>query len=234
MTSPYWLKLWIEIIDDPKVIRMPDWLFRRFILMLAQAKEYDRDGLLPPVDDIALRIRLTDKSVAEALSALSQIGVTRETADGWMFVNFAKRQHREDSTNVERQRRYREKKNNALRNASHSSVSVSDSVSISDSISDSDSLTHPNIFKRYENTVGIITSPIADKLRLAEKEYPELWINRAFDISAEQNKRSWAYVCAILERWRNNGYDGDKRNGKSKVIDRTSEEARNKYAEEPR
>ncbi len=134
MTSPYWLKLWIEIIDDPKIIRMPDWLFRRFILMLAYAKEYDRDGLLPPVEDIALRIRLTEKSVAEALSALSQIGVTRETADGWVFINFAKRQHREDSTNAERQRRHREKISNAESNATPSvSSSVSDSVSISDS-----------------------------------------------------------------------------------------------------
>ena len=228
MTSPYWLKLWIEIIDDPKIIRMPDWLFRRFILMLAQAKEYDHDGLLPPVDDIALRIRLTDKSVAEALSALSQIGVTRETADGWMFVNFAKRQHREDSTNAERQRRYREKKSNAKSNAS---PSVSVSSSVSDSISDSDSLTQPNIFNRYENTIGIITLPIADKLRLAEKEYPDTWVDRAFEISADQNKRSWAYVSAILERWKRDGYDGDKKNGKQHHDDRTSDAARSKYGE---
>jgi DnaD/phage-associated family protein len=229
MTSPYWLKLWIEIIDDPKVIRMPDWLFRRFILMLANAKEYDRDGLLPPVDDIALRIRLTDKSVAEALSALSQIGVTRETADGWMFVNFAKRQKREDSTNAERQRRHREKISNAKSNAS---PSVSVSTSVSDSISVT--LTQPNIFKHYEDTIGIITPTIADKLKLAEKEYPEKWVTRAFEISADQDKRSWAYVAAILERWRRDGYDGDKKNGnKPKRDDRTSDAARRKYAEIP-
>lgn len=164
----------------------------------------------------------------------------------YKIKNFDERQEtKEDKTarlNRERQKRFQNSHkdedsviNNVINNddITHSSVSVSSSDSISLSDSDSDSLTKPNIFKIYENTIGIITGPIADKLRLAEKEYPELWISRSFEISAEQNKRSWAYVYAILERWRNNGYDGDKKNGHSKkpVDIHATEDGRNKYGE---
>lgn len=233
MTSPYWAKLWIEILDDPKVANMPDWLFRKFIIFVLAAKEYDHAGLLQPVDNLAWRIRSNVKETADALSALEQIGVTRATADGWELINFVKRQEREysDTPEAVRQRRYREKHHNEKPLQRNGDISVSVSTSVSDSFSDSDSLTKPNIFNIYENTIGIITGPIADKLRLAEKEYPELWVSRAFEISAEQNKRSWAYVSAIMERWRNNGYDGDKKNGKKPADRRDSEEARAKYAE---
>lgn len=64
-------------------------------MFVLAAKEYDQAGLLRPVEDLAWRIRSNVKDTTDALSALEQIGVTRATADGWIIVNFSKRQYGE-------------------------------------------------------------------------------------------------------------------------------------------
>lgn len=137
VTQPFWAKLWIDILDDKKVADMPDWLFRRFIFFVLAAKEFDHDGLLQPVSDLAWRLRIPTDACTEALEALSKVGVTQKTADGWMLVNFKKRQVYEDSTNAERQRRYREKhRNENITTNSNDNASSSYSLSSSESIKD--------------------------------------------------------------------------------------------------
>jgi DnaD/phage-associated family protein len=59
----------------------------------------------------------------------------------------------------------------------------------------------PDIFKLYEENIGMLTPLIADELREAEKLYPEAWIRDAVREAANQNKRKWSYISAILERW---------------------------------
>lgn len=71
--------------------------------------------------------------------------------------------------------------------------------------------TNPNIFKLYEQNIGIITPIISDKLILAEEEYPADWFPRVFEIASENNARSWAYCSAILDRWKVDGFDTDSR-----------------------
>lgn len=63
----------------------------------------------------------------------------------------------------------------------------------------------PNIYRLYEANVGLLTPLIADALKEAENDYPALWIEDAIKLSVEQNKRSWSYIRAILERWRREG-----------------------------
>jgi DNA replication protein len=65
----------------------------------------------------------------------------------------------------------------------------------------------PNIFKDYEDNIGMITPRIADELREAEKLYPENWIRDAIKEAVKQNKRKWSYISAILERWSSEGKD---------------------------
>ena len=66
----------------------------------------------------------------------------------------------------------------------------------------------PNIYQLYEQAIGILQPLIADQLRDAESTYPSEWVEEAFRIAVEQNKRSWAYVRTILERWAREGKDG--------------------------
>ncbi len=72
-----------------------------------------------------------------------------------------------------------------------------------------------NIFKVYEENIGLITPLIADALKDAEISYPETWIYDAVRIAAEKNKRNWSYILAILKRWQAEGKDGrnDRKDG---------------------
>ena len=82
----------------------------------------------------------------------------------------------------------------------------------------------PNIFVLYEQNIGLLQPLIAEQLKDAEQTYPGEWIEEAFQIAVEQNKRKWAYVRAILERWATEGKD----DGKGK---RDSRKDRRRYIE---
>jgi DnaD/phage-associated family protein len=63
----------------------------------------------------------------------------------------------------------------------------------------------PTIFVLYEQNIGMLTPMIADELRDAERHFPAEWIADGFRQAVLNNKRSWKYVLAILERWRTEG-----------------------------
>jgi DnaD/phage-associated family protein len=86
---------------------------------------------------------------------------------------------------------------------------------------------HPNIFQLYEANIGPLTPLIADALRDAEKTYQANWIEDAFRIAVERNKRNWHYIEAILHRWQEGGRD-DRKDQQAR---RDTEEARRRYGE---
>jgi DnaD/phage-associated family protein len=59
----------------------------------------------------------------------------------------------------------------------------------------------PNIFALYEQNIGLLLPMMAEELRDAADHYPQEWIVEAFREAVEQNKRSWRYIRAILQRW---------------------------------
>ena len=75
-----------------------------------------------------------------------------------------------------------------------------------------------NIFALYEDTIGMLSPMVAERLKEAEQRYPPGWIREAFEIAALENKRSWQYVSAILARWgsegKGNWAGGSKDDGK--------------------
>jgi DnaD/phage-associated family protein len=75
-----------------------------------------------------------------------------------------------------------------------------------------------NIFALYEDTIGMLSPIVAERLKEAEQRYPPGWIREAFEIAALENKRSWQYVAAILARWgsegKGNWAGGSKDDGK--------------------
>jgi DnaD/phage-associated family protein len=85
----------------------------------------------------------------------------------------------------------------------------------------------PNIFQLYEANIGPLTPLIADALRDAEKTYQADWIEDAFRIAVERNKRNWRYIEAILHRWQERGRD-DRKDQQTR---RDTEEAIRKYGE---
>jgi DNA replication protein len=68
----------------------------------------------------------------------------------------------------------------------------------------------PNIFKLYEENIGPLTPLIADMLKHAENDYPNVWFEEAFEIAVARNVRNWKYIEAILKRWKDKGKDERK------------------------
>ena len=66
----------------------------------------------------------------------------------------------------------------------------------------------PTIFLLYEQNVGLLTPLVAEELREAEERYPGEWIEEAFRLAIQQNKRKWSYIRAILKRWETEGKAG--------------------------
>ncbi len=59
----------------------------------------------------------------------------------------------------------------------------------------------PNVFRLYEQNIGLLTPLIADHLVSALERYPQEWIEDAIGESVSYNRRSWRYVQRILEQW---------------------------------
>lgn len=102
-----WIKLYIEILDDPKMGRLSNHLFRRAIELFLLAGKNGNDGLLPPVEEMAWVLRLDKPKMLEDLIGLAEVGVVHETPAGWMVTHFKDRQY---SESYERTMRYLDRK----------------------------------------------------------------------------------------------------------------------------
>jgi hypothetical protein len=149
LTKPY-----TAILDDVRLAKMPDYLFRRFILFLLVAGRNNQNGLLGPVSDLAWRLRSSEDDMLNSLRTMSEVGIVAETPDGWRMVDFAEQQAAMGG--AERMQQYRKRRQASRegvtdRNkecnengdeeggAASSSPSTSTSISSSGSDSESDS-----------------------------------------------------------------------------------------------
>lgn len=63
------------------------------------------------------------------------------------------------------------------------------------------------IFKLYEDEIGALTPMVRDAVNewIDDADFPDQWIIDAIRRAVVQNKRSWAYVRAILNDWKAKG-----------------------------
>ena len=245
MTQPYWIKLYLEILNDPKMSRLSDRLFRRTIELFLIAGSTDRSGVLPPVADIAWQLRQPLQKITADLQSLQDVGILTQENGDWTVTNFELRQSPADAR--ERVRRYREARkqeqyqpfqdDNVTQNVTQAvtnryipvTTAETNRYTDTDTETDSDSENRteteaeaeqnptaaldalPELFKLYENEIGILTAFIADAIKSALSDYPLDWIKSAIQESSRQNKRSWSYVESILKRWKKDGFKTDTR-----------------------
>jgi len=69
-------------------------------------------------------------------------------------------------------------------------------------------LNKPDIFKLYEQNIGLITPLIADQLKTASDDFPVEWIEDAIRIAVDNNVRRWSYINRILVSWQERGKNG--------------------------
>lgn len=107
MASHYWIKLYHEILDDPKMGRLRDSLWRRVIECFLMAGEMQADGYLPALEDMAWRLHTNAEMLEAELSELARIGILDQRDGGWFVVNFEERQSAMSA--AERAKRWRER-----------------------------------------------------------------------------------------------------------------------------
>lgn len=104
-----WLRLYTEIIDDPKIAKMNDAQFRMFIYLLAVASEQEKDGLVPlSPDELAWRIRQPKLKLLNALRYLEEARIIIRHDKGVELINWNRRQFKSDNV-TERTRRSKER-----------------------------------------------------------------------------------------------------------------------------
>jgi len=163
MTKKIWIKLFIEILDDPKMGRLQNHLWRRAVELFLLAGREGNDGALPPVEEMAWTLRLVEDKVLEDLHGLAEVGVVHEAEPGkWMVTHFAKwqaaipvdervRQFRERNGGVTNNVTKRYKTSNEVEAGSSTSISSSDSESFKEEeqfdfpSTPAEALVHPDV-----------------------------------------------------------------------------------------
>ena len=107
MAGNYWIKFYCEILDDPKMATLPDRLWRRFYELCLLAGKQNKDGEIPPVNQIAWSLRMSESDITDDITALVNIGLITVTGMGYVVTSFAKRQTK--LSNADKSREYRER-----------------------------------------------------------------------------------------------------------------------------
>lgn len=109
MASNFWIKLYHEILHDPKMGRLPDNVWRRAIELFLLAGELDDDGKLPNTEDMAwLLHRPSIEEFETELDHLERIRILTRLDDGWLVTKFSERQ--KAISDAERAKAYRGRK----------------------------------------------------------------------------------------------------------------------------
>jgi len=110
-----WLRLYHDIINDPKVLKLPEATRWHYIAMLCIASM--NDGILPLLDDIAIQLRVTAAKATEIIATLVKAGLLDKTETGFAPHNWNGRQYKSD-VSTERVKRFRNGKRNVSSNVS--------------------------------------------------------------------------------------------------------------------
>jgi len=112
MTSSMpWVKLYTEMLDDPKIGRLTAALRWRFVELVLLAGECDAEGYLLKgdepltIDDIAWRLRGDPDNLKENMDRLQEAGLIENQDGVWLISKFAERQGRSQS---EKRKQWRE------------------------------------------------------------------------------------------------------------------------------
>jgi len=137
-----WWRAYDEAVDDPKLQRLPAELFRGWFNLCCITSQ--NGGSLPPISDVAFKLRLSEAKAQQIIDQLLQVGLLDETGEGCRPHNWEKRQYKtdnDDPTNSVRQKRYRERHRNANSNGHRNG---SNSVTLSGTV------THPETEQRQK------------------------------------------------------------------------------------
>ena len=123
-----WFRSYADKLDNPKVQRLSDALYRTWDSLLCVASRYD--GVLPPLADLAFLLRRSPAATAKLIDALMQADLLVNTERGIEPHDWNEWQYKSD-TSKERMRRHRQRQRDVT-----SAVTVTHSESEAESESD--------------------------------------------------------------------------------------------------
>lgn len=222
----YWIKLYIEILNDSKMATLPDRLWRRTVELFLCAGNYNDGGNLPDTSQLAWLMRMNTDELELDLQQIASTGIVQRTDRGWLVTKYAERQAAVPGKDRVQQFRNRQKLQQYYGDVTQLKRDVTQIQNRTDTDTDTEAehAAAANIFQLYENNIGVMTKVMADKLKSAEQDYPLTWFEPAITIAVEHNARNWRYVQAILERWKTQGFPDDGKK-KPKSIEEQLKEA---------
>ena len=117
MASKYWIKLYHEMLDDPKMGRLSDSQFRLAVNLFLLAGDCDNGGALPAPEDMRWRLREPANFDAD-LDALLAGGILEENGGVLRVTQFSERQSAMPAEERARRRRERGRKTGYYRHES--------------------------------------------------------------------------------------------------------------------
>jgi DnaD/phage-associated family protein len=231
----YWIKLYHEIIDDPKMALLPDRLWRRIIELFLLGGKHGKEGILPDTRQIAWELRMPLDELELDMRQIASTGIISKIEGGWKVNNFAKRQAA--STDAERKRAQRDRERaRQYSGESHEPVTKRDGhceteYRLTDNrLTDTDSkqttttttssggsgydAEYSVLARHYERNIGPLTPIISEQIGDDLKEYGLTCCMDAIGEAARQNVRKWSYVQGVLKGMARDGRTPVKRNGK--------------------
>jgi DnaD/phage-associated family protein len=211
--ADYWIKWYIEIIDDPKMATLPDRLWRRFseLCLLAGRLCPDKSGKLPDTRQLAWALRMPTDELQTDLVQLASTGILKSIPGGWLIPNFKKRQSAASSTERVHQHRARKQKQQYYedetqlkRNVTQSRLTETETESETET-NNSSSSDFAALTRVYETNIGQLSPAIADTLEDDLKAYGLQMCVEAITEAVRNNVRKWSYVQGILKRWYRDG-----------------------------
>ena len=109
----HWFRVYDYLVDDPKVQQLEPSLFKALINLWCLTSA--NNGVLPPINEIAFKLRMKPQKAQRVLDALKAAGLFEDDEKGMHPHNWEGRQYKsdvEDPTVAERMRRYRNKQRN--------------------------------------------------------------------------------------------------------------------------
>ena len=199
MAANYWIKLYIEILNDSKMAVLPDRLWRRAIECFLAAGLYGNGGQLPDTQQLAWLFRMATDDLELDLKQIAMTGMLQRNAEGWLVTKFAIRQAPTPANERQRQHRDREKKQQYYGDVTDLSRNVTQINRLTDNrLTDTESETPPPPLsfvspdKILCDASGLVTFP-ANQVQ---------WINTVQEMVHEYGvERTTAAMKAACTKW---------------------------------
>jgi hypothetical protein len=104
-----WFRVYDDLVDDPKIQRLDPTLFKALINVWCLASA--NDGVLPPIDEIAFKLRIKTEKARRLLNELRAAGLVDDDERGARPHNWDQRQFISDGS-TSRVKRFRERRRN--------------------------------------------------------------------------------------------------------------------------